>query len=80
MLSIQEEYGDDSPPEKKPRLLLCEVCNKEESKYKCPRCFYRTCSVKCSKKHKEDFQVNLLCFNTLNVFEIKLSSSGLMLW
>lgn len=29
----------------------CEVCNKE-SKYVCPRCGCRTCSLECFKKHK----------------------------
>ena len=33
---------------------LCEVCNVEEFKYKCPRCFKKTCSLACSKQHKAD--------------------------
>lgn len=31
---------------------MCEVCGEFEAKYKCPRCFKRTCSLKCSKLHK----------------------------
>ena len=31
---------------------LCEVCQVKEFKYKCPRCFKKTCSLACSKKHK----------------------------
>ena len=31
---------------------LCAVCNKEESKYTCPRCSIRTCSLPCSTAHK----------------------------
>ena len=34
-------------------MELCEVCQQNEWKYKCPRCLKRTCSVVCSKKHKE---------------------------
>lgn len=31
---------------------LCEVCHKNESKYKCPSCHKRTCSLACSRQHK----------------------------
>ncbi|AMD19202.1 HBR301Cp [Eremothecium sinecaudum] len=30
----------------------CEVCNCDSFKYKCPKCLKRTCSLKCSKEHK----------------------------
>ena len=32
---------------------LCNMCQKQEHKYKCPRCFALTCSLACSKEHKE---------------------------
>ncbi|KAH7040421.1 uncharacterized protein B0I36DRAFT_10101 [Microdochium trichocladiopsis] len=31
----------------------CVNCHEAEGKYKCPQCTQRTCSVACSKKHKE---------------------------
>ncbi|KAF2632243.1 hypothetical protein BU25DRAFT_445340 [Macroventuria anomochaeta] len=32
---------------------LCSVCNNKESKYKCPGCSARTCSLPCVKRHKQ---------------------------
>ncbi|ODV90666.1 hypothetical protein CANCADRAFT_24016 [Tortispora caseinolytica NRRL Y-17796] len=32
--------------------IKCEICNNEISKYKCPKCFVRYCSVKCFKDHE----------------------------
>ncbi|KZM22822.1 Box C/D snoRNA accumulation, variant 2 [Ascochyta rabiei] len=32
---------------------LCSVCNIKESKYKCPGCSARTCSLPCVKRHKQ---------------------------
>eukprot|EP01134_Creolimax_fragrantissima_P005191 CFRG5191T1 len=32
---------------------LCGVCNQSLSKYKCPKCEIRYCSIPCFKKHKE---------------------------
>lgn len=32
--------------------MICEVCNEAESRYKCPRCGKRSCSLVCSKRHK----------------------------
>jgi hypothetical protein len=31
---------------------FCQVCGKEERKYKCPRCSLFSCSLACCKKHK----------------------------
>jgi len=31
----------------------CEICQQKESKYKCPICSLKYCSVICYKKHKE---------------------------
>lgn len=33
--------------------MKCEVCEKEEAKYKCPRCERRTCSLACVTAHKQ---------------------------
>ncbi|KIH55447.1 HIT zinc finger, partial [Ancylostoma duodenale] len=32
---------------------LCAMCQKVPHKYRCPKCDLRTCSVECSKQHKE---------------------------
>lgn len=34
-------------------MAICKVCEKEESKYKCPTCRAPYCSLICFKKHKE---------------------------
>ncbi|GAV56159.1 hypothetical protein ZYGR_0BA00650 [Zygosaccharomyces rouxii] len=31
---------------------LCEICQTAEFKYKCPKCFKKTCSLPCIKEHK----------------------------
>ncbi|KAK4272963.1 hypothetical protein QN277_021448 [Acacia crassicarpa] len=31
----------------------CQVCNDNQSKYKCPSCYTPYCSLACFKKHKE---------------------------
>jgi hypothetical protein len=33
---------------------LCEVCNQEQYKYKCPTCRITYCSVPCFKRHKQE--------------------------
>lgn len=38
---------------KEKRLINCEICNENQSKYTCPKCLLRTCSLECIKKHKE---------------------------
>ncbi|KAF8863571.1 hypothetical protein BDZ45DRAFT_583713 [Acephala macrosclerotiorum] len=37
---------------KAPSKKLCAVCNENEGKYKCSRCYLPYCSVACSKQHK----------------------------
>ncbi|GFY75636.1 zinc finger HIT domain-containing protein 3 [Trichonephila inaurata madagascariensis] len=34
------------------RIFKCGICNENESKYKCPVCLVRYCSVACYKTHK----------------------------
>lgn len=34
--------------------MLCSVCKTEASKYTCPACRHRTCSLQCSSSHKKD--------------------------
>ncbi|KAI9049887.1 hypothetical protein LZ554_006035 [Drepanopeziza brunnea f. sp. 'monogermtubi'] len=48
------EVLEESPltSAKKPTKKLCGVCNTNEPKYKCSRCYLPNCSVKCSTLHK----------------------------
>eukprot|EP01117_Protostelium_nocturnum_P019562 TRINITY_DN8513_c0_g1_i1.p1 TRINITY_DN8513_c0_g1~~TRINITY_DN8513_c0_g1_i1.p1 ORF type:complete len:316 (+),score=67.86 TRINITY_DN8513_c0_g1_i1:169-1116(+) len=39
---------------KKTKRKPCQVCKSLESKYCCPSCECRTCSLECTKKHKID--------------------------
>lgn len=34
-------------------LTTCQECNKNASKYRCPRCLFRSCSLECSRGHKQ---------------------------
>ncbi|KAJ1675733.1 Box C/D snoRNA accumulation [Spiromyces aspiralis] len=44
----------DQPAETQPkRRPMCQQCNCAEFKYKCPACEARTCSLACSKQHKQ---------------------------
>ncbi|KAI1719323.1 HIT zinc finger domain-containing protein [Ditylenchus destructor] len=49
-VEVSSEHGS-----KKPRLdePMCQECDKSVSKYSCPKCNIRTCSLVCSKGHKE---------------------------
>lgn len=38
--------------------ILCEMCKKKTSMYKCPRCSIKTCSLHCCKLHKSKFECN----------------------
>ena len=35
---------------------ICQICSIEQSKYTCPQCLIKYCSVKCFKQHKENCQ------------------------
>ncbi|CAD5231537.1 unnamed protein product [Bursaphelenchus xylophilus] len=50
---LGEGNGVDQPDSKKSRReILCEQCNNSQSKYTCPKCAFRSCSVACVKQHK----------------------------
>ena len=33
--------------------IKCQICETEDSKYKCPKCYLNYCSIPCFTKHKE---------------------------
>ncbi|KAK2726713.1 hypothetical protein QYM36_007522 [Artemia franciscana] len=54
---ITEEDGSSRISEMiRSRLGICEVCSGDVAKYTCPRCSIHTCSVRCSKIHKEEIE------------------------
>lgn len=42
------------------REMMCEACNEVQSKYTCPKCAFRSCSVDCVKQHKEERKVRVV--------------------
>ncbi|KAG9444012.1 hypothetical protein H6P81_015352 [Aristolochia fimbriata] len=46
---------EPSKPDKSP---CCQECNQNESKYNCPGCSIRTCSLPCVKSHKQRTNCN----------------------
>lgn len=58
----------------------CQVCKTKPSKYKCPGCCVRTCSLPCVKAHKESTGCNgkrqLTQFVPLDSFDDNLLISG----
>ncbi|KAH7356855.1 hypothetical protein BKA65DRAFT_548241 [Rhexocercosporidium sp. MPI-PUGE-AT-0058] len=48
----KEAEESSPPPPEPPKKKLCGVCNKNEYKYKCSRCFLPYCSIACSTIHK----------------------------
>lgn len=51
---IVDEAVDEVAAPSRPQRAACEVCLEQPSKYTCPGCERRTCSLACSKKHKAD--------------------------
>ena len=45
--------GDDCRIEIKALCTMCTPDKRQEVKYTCPRCSTKTCSVNCSRRHKE---------------------------
>ena len=44
-------------------LPPCEICNAQVAIYRCPRCYTRTCSLECCRKHKAKDEISgeLVC-------------------
>lgn len=44
-------------------LPPCEICNAQIAIYRCPRCYTRTCSLECCRKHKAKDEISgeLVC-------------------
>lgn len=53
--SIAKEKAEEIMPRHSDIIdpKLCAVCQKTPYKYRCPKCDMRTCSLPCSKEHKE---------------------------
>ncbi|XWS35476.1 hypothetical protein CRYUN_Cryun20dG0000600 [Craigia yunnanensis] len=68
---MEEEEGS-----KNLRNGVCEECKKQASKYKCPGCCLRTCSLPCVNAHKHrtgcSGRRNVTCFVPLSQFDDNL--------
>ncbi|XP_022344522.2 zinc finger HIT domain-containing protein 3-like [Crassostrea virginica] len=49
----------------------CEICKSQISKYKCPKCVIRYCSVTCFQSHKES-----LCSRIISQSENKITNDA----
>lgn len=52
-------------------ITLCMVCESVQRQYKCPRCDYFTCSLKCCKQHK--LEVHDMMLHMSSVMQYKMS-------
>jgi hypothetical protein len=53
-MTAVEADAAGAPPSKKERSEIdCQQCGLVKSKYTCPKCAFRTCSLPCVKLHKE---------------------------
>lgn len=50
--SLSDQSSTDVPSNSKTENV-CEMCYKIQSKYKCPGCSLKTCSLECCRAHKE---------------------------
>ncbi|KAL3815040.1 hypothetical protein ACJIZ3_016308 [Penstemon smallii] len=50
---MEEKPEEPSMSNTKQEPILCEECKKKPSKYKCPGCSLRTCSLPCVNAHKQ---------------------------
>ncbi|KAL6587495.1 hypothetical protein OROMI_000473 [Orobanche minor] len=50
---MEEKPEQSAASDDKPKPNLCQECNTNASKYKCPGCSLRTCSLACVNSHKQ---------------------------
>ncbi|KAK6143126.1 hypothetical protein DH2020_023474 [Rehmannia glutinosa] len=50
---MEEKPEQPSPSDKNQQPILCEECKINPSKYKCPGCSLRSCSLPCVNSHKK---------------------------
>ncbi|TNY22719.1 hypothetical protein DMC30DRAFT_348477, partial [Rhodotorula diobovata] len=43
----------DAPSSSNSRLGICQTCDTEPARYKCPACSFPSCSLACSTAHKQ---------------------------
>lgn len=52
IMARRAQQGGGGAPPPAAAVLQCQVCQEQPSKYKCPGCALRYCSVACCKAHK----------------------------
>ena len=59
-------------------MKICIICNENASKYTCPSCSIRYCSIPCYKIHQEKGHESVKVSDELSESELlKLSENGL---
>ena len=79
--SIEDTFENaETTSPSRPKRAACEVCQEQPFKYTCPGCERRTCSLVCSKKHKEESGCNgkrdRLKFVSMQDFDDRVLLSG----
>ncbi|WCJ34016.1 HIT-type Zinc finger family protein [Euphorbia peplus] len=49
---MEEQHNEKLKDQSSPKIAICEECKNHPSKYKCPGCSVRSCSLPCVKAHK----------------------------
>ncbi|XP_049543850.1 box C/D snoRNA protein 1 [Anopheles darlingi] len=60
------------------RLGMCEACNANLAKYKCPRCEVRTCCLSCLNLHKRELKCNGIRDRTKYIPLVKMTKMDIM--
>jgi hypothetical protein len=58
MTGNESETDDEKTKAAQRSCRNCEICSEQPAKYRCPGCEIRSCSLDCSKKHKEESGCN----------------------
>lgn len=60
------------------RLGICEACDVNLAKYKCPRCEVRTCCLSCLNLHKRELKCNGIRDRTKYIPLVKMTKMDIM--
>ncbi|XP_050092866.1 box C/D snoRNA protein 1 isoform X2 [Anopheles aquasalis] len=60
------------------RQDMCEACDVNPAKYKCPRCEVRTCCLPCLNLHKRELKCNGIRDRTRYIPLVKMTKMDIM--
>ena len=52
VMKKKKKNGTKEEGEKGTTMMMCEGCSVQVSRYKCPACSFRSCSLPCVRAHK----------------------------